>query len=107
MVGDVTATIDTHNMSIRPDTDDRPTAIAVQDLSVWYRIRLDGASVWDDVKRLRSRRANANHPDHGSLTFATKKLSLPTGRRQVQLIMDDAPKEQNPKVAFRLPSKQS
>src|SRR5437867_4367350 len=56
---------------------------------------------------LRLRRANANHPDHGSLMFAIKKLLLPTGRRQVQLIMDDAPKEQNPKVAFRPPLKQS
>jgi ABC-type polysaccharide/polyol phosphate transport system ATPase subunit len=41
-----------------PPAEHRPAAIEIQDLSVWYRIRLDEASLWADVKRLRTRRHN-------------------------------------------------
>jgi teichoic acid transport system ATP-binding protein len=44
--------------SPQADADDRPSAIEVQDLSVCYRIRLDGASLWHDLQQLRSRRSN-------------------------------------------------
>jgi ABC-type polysaccharide/polyol phosphate transport system ATPase subunit len=39
-----------------PAAEHHPPAIEIEDLSVWYRIRLDGASMWHDLKRLRTRK---------------------------------------------------
>jgi teichoic acid transport system ATP-binding protein len=44
--------------SPQPQADDRPSAIEVQNLSVCYRIRLDGASWRHDLRQLRSRGSN-------------------------------------------------
>ena len=40
-----------------PSAEQHPAAIEIEDLSVWYRIRLDGSSLWADIKRLRARKS--------------------------------------------------
>jgi ABC-type polysaccharide/polyol phosphate transport system ATPase subunit len=60
-----------------PAAEQHPAAIEIEDLSVWYRIRLDGSSFWADVKRLGSRRSEERIvPALKNVSFTVPKGSV-------------------------------